>query len=332
MKPEELEKAIKSGCLSPIYYFHGDEPYLMERGIARLLEHLVDPASRDFNLNVYYGTECKGEDICDTAQTLPMFAEWRVVLVKRGDALSAGALEQLLPYIKNPSPSTCLIIQGEKIDQRKKIFAEIKKNGVLVECKRPYENQLGGFIRSEAELYGKRIKPEAAEMLVHLVGNNLQELAAQIEKVSVYAGDRAIIELDDVKNIVSDTKVDNVFELSNSLGNRDINAAMRRMQTILRDGEAPLMLLAMITRHFRQIWQIRELLDRRGSESEIASKTGINPYFLKGMLKQAGNFSRVECRNLFEQFLDADIAMKSGGKPATVIGELVMKICTGSLR
>jgi DNA polymerase-3 subunit delta len=332
VKPEELESAIARGEISPLYYFYGDEPYLMERGINRLMGRLVDPTSRDFNLNVYYGPECKGEEVADTAQTLPMFAEWRVVLVKRGESLSTAALDQLLAYVQNPSPSSCLIIQGEKIDQRKKFFTEIKKNGVLVECKRPYENQLGGFIRSEAGIYAKKIDPAAAEMLVHLAGNNLQELASQIEKVALYIGDRGTIELGDVRNIVSDTKVDNVFELANALGVKDLPTAMRRLQTILRDGEAPLMLLAMITRHFRQIWQVRELVDGKASEQEIAKKTGINPYFLKGMLKQAKNFSPTECRTLFELLLASDLSMKSGGKPTVVIGELVMKICRNSLR
>ena len=332
MKPEELDRAINRGEISPLYYFFGDEPYLMEKGIGRLLERLVDPASRDFNLNIYYGPECKGEEIADTAQTLPMFAEWRVVLVKRGEALSASALDQLLAYVQNPSPSTCLIIQGEKIDQRKKIFAEFKKNGVLVECRRPYENQLAGFIRTEASVYGKKINSAAAELLVHLVGNNLLELASQIEKVAVYTGDRGTIELADVRNIVSDTKVDNVFELANALGNRDLPVSMRRLQTILRDGEAPLMLLAMITRHFRQIWQVRELMDMKAPEHEIGKKTGINPYFLKGVLTQAKNFTPADCRTLFELLLASDLSMKSGGKPTLVIGELVMKICGASLR
>ena len=332
MKPEELEAAIKRGEFSPLYYFYGDEPYLMDRGVSRLLERLVDPASRDFNLNLYYGPECRGEEISDTAQTVPMFAEWRVVLVKRGESLSSAALDHLIPYVQNPSPSTCLIIQGEKVDQRKKFFTEFKKNGVLVECKRPYENQLGGFIRSEAGIYGKKIDAAAAEMLIHLVGNNLQELASQMEKVAIYVGQRSVIELADIRKIVSDTKVDNVFELANALGNKNLAAAMRRLHTILRDGEAPLMLLAMITRHFRQIWQIRELIDSKAPEPEIAKKTGINPYFLKGMLKQAGNFSPSECRRLFEQLFYADLSMKSGGRPTVVIGELVMRICGGSLQ
>ena len=329
MKSEELGAKLQKGEISPLYYIYGDEPYLMERATRLLLEKLVTPESRDFNLNIYYGTECRGEEILDTAQTMPMFADWRVVLVKRGQALSQAALDTLLPYLQDPSPSTCLILQGEKIDQRKKFFTEFKKQGEMVECKRPYENQLGPFLKSEAALHHKRFDPVAAELLVYLVGNNLQELATQIEKVALFVGSRDTIGIDDVKAMVSDTKVDSVFELANALGGRDLPAALRRLQTILRDGEAPLMILSMITRHFRQIWQVRELMDRKVPDQEIARQTGINPYFLKGTMKQARNFRPADCLSLFERFFAADVAMKSGGKPGTVLGELVLAVCQG---
>jgi len=327
VKPEELEAALAKGEIGPLYYLYGDEPYLIDRATRLLLERLVDPSSRDFNLSVYYGTECKGEDILDTAQTMPMFADWRVVLVKRGQSLSQASLDLMFPYLLDPSPTTCLIIQGEKIDQRKKFFTEFKKRGKLVECKRPYENQLAPFLRSEAAGHGKKLAPAAAELLIYLAGNNLQELATQIEKVALFAGQRETITIEDVKAVVSDTKVDSVFELANALGAKDLATALRRLKTILRDGEAPLMVLAMITRHFRQLWQVRVLLDKRVPEQEISRQSGINPYFLKGVVKQAGNFRPVECRQLFERFFAADLAMKSGGRPPSILEDLVLATC-----
>jgi len=179
MKYQEFIHAIEKGQIRPLYYLYGDEPYLMDKCVQQVLERLVSVDLRDFNLNVYYGTESKGDEIAATAATLPMFASWRVVVVKKADALSAASLEVLSSYIQNPSPSTCLLLQGEKIDQRKKFFSEIKKKGELVEFKRLYENQLAAFIRNEASLRGRKIEPAAAEMLVHLVGNNLQELISE---------------------------------------------------------------------------------------------------------------------------------------------------------
>src|SRR6266568_719959 len=235
MKPEELEKAVHKGDIGPLYYLYGEEQFLVERGVQRLLQRVVDTNFRDFNFNLYYGNECRGEEIVESAQTLPMFADRRAILVKRSSDLPAAALEVLLGYLQDPSPTTCLIFQGEKIDQRKKFFSEFKRTGQLVEYKRFYENQLGAFIRDEMSACGKRIEPAAAELLVYLAGSNLSELTAQLEKLITYVADRPVIALDDVRTIVSDTKVDSVFELANALGGRDLAGGIRRLQTVLRD-------------------------------------------------------------------------------------------------
>lgn len=329
MKPEEFEKEVREGDIGPLYYIYGDEPYLVERGVKRLLARAVSPDFREFNMTVYYGGEAKGEEIAEAAQTLPMFADRRVVLVRKSGALSAAALDCLSGYIQNPSPSTCLIFQGEKIDQRKKFFLDLKKNGRLVEYKRLYENQLAPFIRDEAASQGKRVETAAVEMLAYFVGNNLQELAAQMEKVATYVGERETIRVDDIRAIASDTKVDSVFELANAIGEKNLGRSLRSLQTILRDGEAPLMILAMLTRHFRQLWRVKELLLRKVAPQEISKAAGIHPYFVRGVIEQSGGYSLPDFRSVFESLYGADLALKTGGgKPTDLLERLVMEICS----
>ena len=328
MKPDEYAKSLQKGDIGPLYYFHGDEPYLIERAVKRLMELAVSPDARDFNLDIFYGRECKGDEIAAAGQTLPMFADRRVVLVKRSGELSPAALEILTEYITDPSPSTCLIFEGEKIDQRKRFFLEFKKHGNLVEFKRLYENQLGPFIREEAAGFGKKMEAAAAEMLVYLAGNNLQEIAAEVEKVATYIGGRDTIKVADIREIVSDTKVDTVFELADALGGKDLGKALRNLNTILRDGEAPLMVLAMLTRHFRQLWRVKELCAKRVPLQEIGKAAGINPYFIKGIVEQAKNYGLSEFKGIFECFFETDLALKtSGGKPVNLMECLVMDIC-----
>jgi len=328
MKPEQFSKSVSQGEIGPLYYFHGDEPYLIERGVKLLLDRTVSPDSRDFNLDVFYGKECKGDEIATAGQTLPMFADRRVVLVKRSSELSAAALDILTGYVSDPSPSTCMIFEGEKIDQRKKFFLEIKKHGNLVEFKRLYENQLGPFIREEAASFGKKLEAQALELLIYLVGNNLQELAAEIEKVATYIGMRDTINMADIREIVSDTKVDSIFELTDAIGGKDLGKALRNLSTILRDGEAPLMVLAMLTRHFRQLWKVKELCDKGVPSQEISKAAGINPYFLKGIIEQTHNYRISEFKEIFESLFETDLALKtSGGKPMNLMECLIMDIC-----
>ena len=123
LKPEEFSQELQKGTVGSLYCLYGEEPYLVERGVKRLMDLALPPDARDFNLAIFYGKECKGEEVADAVQTFPMFADRRVVLVKRCSELSAAALEALLPVVQNPVATSCLILQGEKVDQRLKFHA-----------------------------------------------------------------------------------------------------------------------------------------------------------------------------------------------------------------
>ena len=328
MKYQDLLNTIERGDIGSLYYMYGDEPYLMERLVRRIVERLVPPDMRDFNLNVFYGAENKGEEIAEAAATIPMFSSRRVVLVRKADELSAASQEILLSCVRNPSPSTCLLFVGEKTDQRKRFFAEIKKGGALVEFRRLYENQLPAFIRNEVSLLGKRLEAAAGEMLAHLVGNNLGELVSELEKVSLFVGQRDVITVADIRSVVSDTKINSVFELTDAIGGRMPDKAMRSLDTLLRGGEAPLVIVAMIARHFRQLWKVRELMDRGTPARDIGNKAGINPYFLQGIIRQAGNFKVAELKAVFKKLHGVDMALKSTRlKPDIHLRDFLFEVC-----
>ena len=329
MTSQEFETSIAKGVIPPVCFLYGEESFLVERTADRVLKAAIDPSLKDFNFNVYYGNESKGIDIVDTAQTLPMFAERRVVLVKRAEQLKADALEILLPYVMKPSESTCLLMTGTKIDQRKKFFLEFKKHGTLVEYKRLYDNRLAGFIQSESTALGKPIDAVAAELLAALIGNNLQELLSQIQKLVIYAGNNARVTVDDVRTAASSSKAFTAFELARFLGLRDLENALKSLEALFLNGEEAPMMIGALTRHFRQLWRVRELLDQKMPQADIGKRLTIHSYFLGEIVQQARNFSRDELRGIFEEFYASDVSSKSGAQPYTLLHGLIMMICSG---
>jgi DNA polymerase-3 subunit delta len=328
MTSQEFETTIRKGIIPTVCYLYGEEPFLVDRATRLLLDRAIDPSLKDFNYNIFYGNESKGVDIADTAQTLPMFADRRAVLVKRAESLSAATCEVLLPYIQNPFASTCLIFTGAKIDQRKKFFTELKKYGDLVEFKRLYDNKLSGFIQNESTVHGKPIEPAAADLLSFLIGNNLQELSSQIEKLVVFAGNHPRITLEDVREVASSSKAFTVFELARYLCARDLHNALKSLDTLFLNGEETPMMIGALSRHFRQLWRVRELLDRKVAKSDIGREAGINPYFMDDMITQAMNFRRRELRNIFNELYHCDLASKTGGgQPYTLMHGFVVGIC-----
>jgi len=308
MTPQEFETALKKGIVPTVCFLYGEEQFLVDRAAHSLLERAIDPTLKDFNFNVFFGNESKGVDIVDAAQTLPMFSERRAVLVKRAEQLKAEALEAMLPYIQNPAPGTCLLLTGTKIDQRKKFFLEFKKLGVLVEYKRLYDNKLSGFIQSEAVAQGKSIETAAAELLSALIGNNLQELSSQVEKLVAYAGTKARITVDDVRIMASSSKAFTAFELAKFLGLRDVPNSIRSLDALFLHGEDAPMIIGALTSHFRKLWRVRELLDKKIPQADIGRELNINAFFLGDIVTQARNFSRRELKRIFDEFYRCDVA------------------------
>jgi DNA polymerase-3 subunit delta len=330
MTPQEFDTALKKGLVPTVCFLYGEEPFLVERAVTMLLERAIDPTLKDFNFNVFFGNESKGIDIIDAAQTLPMFAERRAVLVKRAELLKADALEVMIPYIQNPAPGTCLLLTGIKIDQRKKFFLELKKKGVLVEYKRLYDNKLGGFIQAEAVAQGKSIETAAAELLAALIGNNLQELHSQLEKLVVYAGTKPRITVDDVRTMASSSKAFTAFELAKFVGMRDLPNALRSLDALFLNGDDAPIIIGALTSHFRKLWRVRELLDKKMQQPDIGRELAINPFFLGEMVTQARNFTRRELQRIFVEFFRCDVASKTGGGQSyTLMHGLTMGICSG---
>lgn len=331
MTEQELEKQIQQESFCPIYFFYGEESFLVERAGRRVMEKAVDQSMKDFNLNIYYGADCKGTEILDTSQTLPMFSTRRVVVVRQADKLPVATQEGLLPYLANPCPETCLIFMAAKPDMRRKFFAELKKQSASLELKKLYEDKLKPFIISEATRHGKKIDGAGAEMLAFMVGNNLQELVSQVEKAALYVGDRPGIALEDVRSIVSQSKAFSAFELARYMGEKNLAKSISTLQSMLQNGDEAPMILGALSSHFRRIWRIRELLDRKMAPADIGKQLKINSFFLGEQVTQAKRYQVSELRALFERFYQGDLSVKTGGASATVLQGLVFDACSGTL-
>ncbi len=331
MTEQELDKQLKAGSLLPVYFFYGEEPFLVERAARRVVERAVDPAMKDFNLNIYYGAECKETEILDTAQTLPMFSDRRVVVVRQADKLPAATQEQLLGYLNNPCPETCLLFQAAKPDLRRKFFAELKKQPGTLEFKKLYDNKLGPFISAEAQSQGKRIDGAGAELLAFMVGNNLQELVSQVEKAALYVGSRAVIGVEDIKAIVSQSKSFTAFELARFMGEKNLPKALATLQSMLQNGEEAIMVLGALASHFRRLWRVRELLDQKLSPADIGKQLKIHQFFLNEQITQARKYAVPELATLFERLYQGDVGLKTGGQAATILQGLVYDACSSRL-
>ena len=142
---------LREGEPGPLYFLYGKERYLVDRAVDLLRARVLDPRTRDFNYELFYGKEAGASRIAQAARTLPMMAKRRLILVRDADEMKADELGGLVSYVSDPAPETCLVFVGEKADQRLKFFSAFKKHGELVKLEPLYERQLPDFVRGEAQ-------------------------------------------------------------------------------------------------------------------------------------------------------------------------------------
>lgn len=327
MSLNQLQNILQAGSVPGLILLYGQESYFVEEGIQLIRDAVVLPEDRDFNLTVFHGRDFKAVDVVEQARTFPVFAARRLVVIKNLDEASAEQLDGLLPYLEDPVPETVLLLTAGKIDARRKFYQLLKKNGSAVEFKKIYENQLPSFVRDLAKSLNVTLTGGALKLFCKRVGTNLVEVQGELEKLVGYLGERDLADENDVAAIVSDTRIESVFDLTDALGQGDSSTALRLLDRLLAEGQAPLMVLSMMIRHFRQLWKVRELLDQKVPQGEFPKRVGISPYFLKGLIKQADRFNRQQFNHVFNCFLTTDLALKSSGSdPGMHMEALVLEI------
>ena len=249
------------------------------------------------------------------------------MFIRVAEKLKKGVKERLAAYAEHPVQSATLILVATKLDGRSKLMTGFKKHGVMVECKPLYANQVPPWISLEVRRHEKRISQEAARYLADLVGVDMGQIADAVERLILYVGDRKLIELPDVEVAIAETAQRTIFEFTDAVGQRDRAKAIGILKNLLEHGEAPVGILAMLTRHMRLLLKAKEVDGRLPSESDIARYLSVHPFFAKNYLQQSRIFSEKELRQSFRSLSETDRELKSSRIPRHLLLEnLLLKI------
>jgi DNA polymerase-3 subunit delta len=256
-----------------------------------------------------------------------MMARRRLVVGKAIDEIKAADLEPLVAYVEDPNPATCLLLIGEKVDVRLRAFSALRKRGFLYVFAPLRDNALAGWLRTEARVRGIDIKPDAAAALATLAGPDLGRLSQALEQLGIYVGGERAIAVDDVEDLVAETREHAIFELTKAIGMGDVPRSLTLCARMLRNREPPLKIQFMLARQLRQIWRAKELASGGASRGDIAAAVGINPYFLDDIMVPARRMSRAALERALERLFQADLALKTSRvEPELALSRLVQSL------
>jgi len=311
MNAENLYAELKEGKIRDIYYLSGADEFLKKESYNRLTSAVLAGAMKDFNLDVFFGGAADIGSVISSANTFPVMAARRLVVIKDANKMSAADEEKLLSYIEKPSPGTTLLMVGNSIDKRKKFYSTIGKKFSLIDHSSPYENEMPKWIRWIAKKKGVAISTEAVACLVEIVGNDLASIENEIEKASLYLGERTTIELGDIEAVTVDVKVITIFQFIDAIGSKDLKESLIKLKKILDSGMSPLLILNMIARQLRLIWVGMEALRKGGTDSDLRKKVKLPPSVFRNYCRQLKLFKETEIRCAFDALTALDLKFKS---------------------
>ena len=301
-----MHELIEQG-VDPVYVLHSEHPILLDRAVAAIRDEVLPANARGFNYDVVEGKPT-GARIVALAQTLPMMAKFRVVLVRDLSAMPADEADPLLAYLAKPNPSTVLVALTSKLDKRVKVFATASKLGFLHVLEAP--RQLQGWVRAEAQAQGVKLEAAAIGRLVDAVGDDLSRLALAIEQLGLYAGSAGAVTSADVDELVADTRERSVFELTDAIGSGDRTRALAAVAALCDQRESAVGVVVMLGRHVRQLALVHALRDKHVPRPEWARELGVPPFIVDKLVAQAKRFAPQALARATGMLAEADRALK----------------------
>jgi DNA polymerase-3 subunit delta len=235
------------------YVLSGEEDFLKRRVREKLLSALLTPEELDLAPVVLSGDQLDYSTLCNELDTLPFLTSCRVVVVENADSFITAhrsALEQLAAH---PPRINVLILEVKTFPETTRL-AKALPDTARVLCKAPASYRLPAWCIEWAEhRYGKKLAPEAAELLVDQAGSTLGVLDQELAKVATAVGSAERIRVEDVQRYVCRSRAADVFRILEAIGAGNSTEALSILEELFTEGEDPLAILAPLSAQLRKL-------------------------------------------------------------------------------
>ena len=333
----------RTGGVPPVVLLYGTEPAPMSARLKEVRAAVLAPGLEAFNHERFAGRELESmSPVLEACGQLPLMAERRLVELSDPEAVGKGrgpagakALEHLVDYLKEPNPSTVLVLVSSGIDGRSRIVTAAKKAG-LVEKFEPLkrDEDAVAFVLEQAARAETRIDRGTALALVQLVGTGPSDLVHALERASLHAGAGRPVTQDDLDAVVSHTREAVIFELTDAVGMGDGPRALAVLAHLFHESSQPEIgqanaVLGMLIRQMRLVFAARM------AGGNIEEVTGVPPFVARKLAGQARRFDETRLRRAYAALCRFDRDLKGGSysvvrAPYAALQRWLLDVC-GSL-
>ncbi|MFQ9933951.1 MAG: DNA polymerase III subunit delta [Lachnospiraceae bacterium] len=312
---------IKNNKYKRVYLIYGEEAYLRKQYKDKLKKAIVGEDT--MNYGYFEGRGIAVQDIIGISETLPFFAELRLIIVENSGFFKSGN-DEMADYIERIPETTVLVFVEEAADKRGKLFKRVKDKGHVCETSVQTPAVLERWILGILRDNNKNITKETMNYFLAVSGTDMMNISRELEKLICYCMDRQVIETEDIKAVATEQISARIFDMIDALGYKNKKKALDIYYDLIATKEPPMRILFMLTRQFNIMLQVKELKENGISQKDIASKLSMQPFIVGKAMKQSDNFSINILRRALKDAVEIETGVKSGNLDEKIGVELLL--------
>ncbi|MBD3410226.1 MAG: DNA polymerase III subunit delta [Ignavibacteriales bacterium] len=320
---EELRGALDKSRPLPIYYIFGDDRYAVREAVEQATDYFREFIVGDFDYKTFDGAEATSEEIVDFCRSFPFGSEIKLATARDPEKLDDAPLVE---YLDAPSEFAALILVGGDAAPKlnRKLPKKLAALGCIFEAGGKNERALREWLCARAGELGKRLSPDDAQLMLDLVGDDRELLAAQLAKIVAYVGEKSEIDPETLRAHAAPTKRYSVFDLQDAAIDDDRARAFMLVDALLRQGEQAIGIVAVLNRFFVGLLRIPELERAGVPNAQAARAVGAHPYYYPRHQAARRRFSDDKLYRIGAALYDADRELKSSAADErAVLGSLM---------
>ena len=307
---KSLNEDIKTGQFKQAYLLYGEEAYLKKQYKDKLTKAML-PEGDTVTYAYYEGKGTNPAELIDLAETMPFFADRRLIVVENSGFFK-NATPELADYIKNMPETACFLFVESEVDKRGKMYKSVKDKGRAVEMGRQDEKTLLYWLAGMVKKEGKQIKESTARYLVAKTGTDMENLEKEMEKLFSYTLGQTEITVQDVDEICTTQITNKIFDMVEAVATKQQKRALHYYYDLLALKEPPMRILYLLSRQFKLLMEVKDLSGRGYEKSQIAKTAGLHPFVAGKYIKQCHSFSKEELRSIIEDAANMEEMVKTG--------------------
>ena len=318
---QRLNQDIKTGQLNHIYLLYGEEAYLRKQYRDRLRDAIIGDDT--MNYHYYEGKDISVGEVIDQAETMPFFAEKRLIVLENSNLFKSGG-EQLAEYLQAPAETTYLLFVETEIDKRSKLYKAVQSKGCVVEFAVQDESTLKRWVLGMMKKENKKISEHALEYLLEKTGTDMENIRKETEKLFCYCLDKELITEADIEEICTKRITNHIFDMVSAIADKKQKRALELYYELLALKEPPMKILFLIARQYNLLLQVKELSKKGFQNKTIGEKVGLPGFIAGKYVTQASRFQMQDIREALEACVAAEEAIKTGRMNDTMSVELLI--------